>query len=271
MNTEVGDKADLRGRLRDTAVEAGAIALRYFVPGERTSARVWTKGKSSPVTEADIAVDDFLREQLGGMGGDIGWLSEETADSPERLDRERLLVVDPIDGTRAFLAGDPRWCVCIALVAKGAPIAAVVHAPALAMTYEATGAGEALMNGEPIRTTNLPSLNGARVAGPRLLLEALMAGGVTIEQMGKIPSLALRLCGVADGSLDAAVAAGDANDWDIAAAHLILERAGGRLGDLEGRVPVYNRATTIHGRLLAAPVTGFETMLGQLRRAVTLL
>ena len=57
MNTEVGDKADLRGRLRDTAVEAGAIALRYFVPGERTSARVWTKGKSSPVTEADIAVE----------------------------------------------------------------------------------------------------------------------------------------------------------------------------------------------------------------------
>jgi myo-inositol-1(or 4)-monophosphatase len=271
MNAELKDGAALQDRLREAAIEAGAIALRHFVPGEHTSARVWTKGKSSPVTEADIAVDNFLREHLIGIGEDFGWLSEETADSPERLDRERVLVVDPIDGTRAFLAGDPRWCVCIALVARGASIAAVVHAPALAATYEATCAREALMNGQPIKTADLPSLDGARVAGPRLLLEALTASGVEIERMGKIPSLALRLCGVADGSLDAAVAAGDANDWDIAAAHLIVERAGGKLADIEGRVPLYNRATTIHGRLLAAPIAGFDRMLGQLRRAVSLL
>src|ERR1700760_2000015 len=118
MSGELALDADLQTRLRDAAVEAGAIALHYFVPGEPTSARVWTKGKSSPVTEADIAVDNFLREHLVGLSEGLGWLSEETVDSPERLDREGVLVVDPIDGTRAFLAGDPRWCVCIALVAK---------------------------------------------------------------------------------------------------------------------------------------------------------
>jgi myo-inositol-1(or 4)-monophosphatase len=161
--------------------------------------------------------------------------------------------------------------VSIALVVDGAPVAGVVHAPALAVTYGATRAREALMNGAPVQATGSTSFSGARVAGPRLLLEALLASGAAIEPMGKIPSLALRLCGVADGSLDAAVASGDANDWDIAAAHLVLDRAGGRLGDLEGRVPQYNRTTTTHGRLFAASAAGFEAMLTQLRRAVSLL
>lgn len=256
--------------LRAAALEAGALAMRWFRPGERTPARVWTKGKGSPVTEADVEVDTLLRRRLAAAGDEFGWLSEETADSPERLERRLVFIVDPIDGTRAFIEGDPRWCVSLALVADGAPIAAMVHAPALDFTHEATCDGPALLNGEPIGVSHAPSLARARVAGPRFLLDALTSAGTRIEAIGKIPSLAHRLCKVADGSLEVALASADSNDWDIAAAHLIVERAGGKLADLDGVVPRYNRAFTNHGRLVAASVDGFDHVLSQVRRVVGL-
>ena len=261
---------DLQELIRVAAVEAGTLALRWFRPGERTSARIWTKARSSPVTQADMEVDAYLRRRLAAAGDEFGWLSEETADSPERLERQLVFVVDPIDGTRAFLEGDPRWCVSIAVIGEGAPVAAVVHAPALALTHEATLHGRALLNGASIKASSLASLSKARVAGPRFMLEALSRSGAQILPVAKIPSLAHRLCKVADGSLDAALASEDAHDWDIAAAHLIIERAGGRLGDLEGASPRYNRATTTHDRLLAASAAGFWPMLAEVRRGMGL-
>jgi myo-inositol-1(or 4)-monophosphatase len=158
----------------------------------------------------------------------------------------------------------------LAVVADGAPAAAVVHAPALGLTHEATLDGPALLNGTPIRVSGLASLSEARIAGPRFALDALMQAGLDIRPMEKIPSLAHRLCKVADGSIGAALASKDANDWDIAAAQLILERAGGKLADLDGRVPRYNRETTLHDRLFGAAATGFEPMLGEVRRAIGL-
>ncbi len=142
-----GLRPGLQHLLRAAALEAGALAMRWFRPGERTPARVWTKGKGSPVTEADVEVDTLLRRRLAVAGDEFGWLSEETVDSPERLERRLVFIVDPIDGTRAFIEGDPRWCVSLALVADGAPIAAMVHAPALDFTHEATCDGPALLNG----------------------------------------------------------------------------------------------------------------------------
>lgn len=261
---------DVHELARAAALEAGALAMRWFQPGARTTARVWTKGKSSPVTEADVEVDNFLRGRLIFPGVEFGWLSEETVDSPERLERRFIFVVDPIDGTRAFLEGDPRWCVSIALVEDGLPVTAVVHAPALEMTHEAVRGGPALLNGQPIHVSQASCLARARVAGPRFLLDALTSANAGIIPVAKIPSLAHRFCKVADGSLDAALASADAKDWDIAAAHLIIERAGGRLADLEGIAPLYNRVCTSHGRLFTAPAEGFARMLGEVRRAIGL-
>jgi myo-inositol-1(or 4)-monophosphatase len=263
-------RRDLQDLIRVAALEAGALAKRWFRAGERTAARAWTKGKNSPVTEADVEVDAFLRRRLAPAGKDIGWLSEETVDSPDRLGRRLVFVVDPIDGTRAFLEGDPRWCVSIALVADGVPIAAVVHAPALEITHEASIEAEALMNGAPIRVSSARSLSRARIAGPRSLLDTLACAGTDLIAIGKIPSLAHRLSKVADGTLDAALASANANDWDIAAAHLIIDRAGGKLADFDGMAPRYNRASTQHGRLLAASAVGFDPILTQVRRAIGL-
>ncbi|MBV9568886.1 MAG: 3'(2'),5'-bisphosphate nucleotidase CysQ [Hyphomicrobiales bacterium] len=263
-------RQDVRELVRAAAIEAGALAMKWFRNGERTHARVWTKGKSSPVTAADVEVDKFLRGRLAIAGEDFGWLSEETVDSPERLQRRFVFVVDPIDGTRAFVEGDPRWCVSIALVDDGVPSIAVVHAPALRMTHEAVANGEALLNGQPVRVSQASSLVKARVAAPRFLLDALTAADTQIRPVAKIPSLAHRFCRLADGSLDAALASANANDWDIAAAHLIVERAGGKLSDLDGTAPRYNQASTTHGRLFAAPAEGFVCMLSEVRRALGL-
>ena len=128
--------------IADAARQAGELALRDFRWGGRTSAQVHTKYGGSPVTTADLAVDRYLRERLGAAFPGDGWLSEETADDLLRLEMANLLVVDPIDGTRAFLTGDPRWAVSIAYIHDGRPIAGVIHAPALGRPTRPQSAAE---------------------------------------------------------------------------------------------------------------------------------
>ena len=151
--------SDLLTLMRSAALEAGALALAFFSPGVATSARIDWKVGDSPVSEADYAVDVFLRERLGALMPDAGWLSEETADSPERLSREHVFIVDPIDGTRGFIKGDPRWAISIALVTRGQPQQAVLHLPALNETFTATAGAGAFLN-----ETRISAASGAVLA-----------------------------------------------------------------------------------------------------------
>ena len=121
----VSDRADDLALLTEATREAGRIALGYF----KRDPKVWTKGANSPVTEADLAANHSLHASLTAARPDYGWLSEESADTPDRLARRRLFVVDPIDGTRGFIDGNPDWCVSVALVEDGAPVAAVLYVP----------------------------------------------------------------------------------------------------------------------------------------------
>src|SRR5262249_39192061 len=160
--------------------EAGALALEHFNPGGRTSARVVTKPGGSPVTDADLAADSLLRCRLRAALPDAGWLSEETVDDFERLSRRSLIIVDPIDGTRAFVIGDPRWCVSVALVVDGRPVAGVVHAPALGETYAAAHGGGATFNDAALASAAAWPPRAA--AGPKLVIEAMAAElGVPVE------------------------------------------------------------------------------------------
>src|SRR5271154_6897361 len=136
------DALAARDLLVSAAREAGALALEYFNPGARTSAHVVTKAGGSPVTDADLAANSLLERRLQKALPDAGWLSEETVDDFERLSRRSLIIVDPIDGTRAFVTGDPRWVVSVALVVDERPVAGAVYAPALDEIYAAArGAG----------------------------------------------------------------------------------------------------------------------------------
>jgi myo-inositol-1(or 4)-monophosphatase len=234
--------------LRDTVRQAGSLALSLF----RTELKNWTKGASSPVSEADIAVNDLLASKLRSATPDFGWLSEESADDAARLGKHLTWIVDPIDGTRGYLAGREDWCVSAALVADTSPVLAAVFAPASDEFFFAMRGQGATRNDVPIHATGGTDLDFSRVAGPKPLVERLSRPGEEITLHPRIGSLALRLCRVAQGNLDAAFAGGQSRDWDLAAANLIVQEADGKMTTLSGDTILYNRREVAHGVLVAA-------------------
>ena len=228
--------------------EAGALALSLF----RTDLKNWTKGASSPVSEADIAVNDLLEQRLRTATPDYGWLSVESADDDARLGKPFVWIVDPLDGTRGYLAGREDWCVSVALVEDAAPVLAAVFAPASDEFFFAMRGEGATRNGEPVHVTAGTTLDFSRIAGPKPLAERLKASSGEISLHPRIGSLALRLCRVAQGHLDAAFAGGNSRDWDLAAANLIVQEADGKMTALSGDAILYNRREVGHGVLVAA-------------------
>ncbi len=234
--------------LAETVREAGALAKAMF----RTELNQWTKGASSPVSEADIAVNDLIEKKLRSATPDYGWLSEESADDEARLGKSLVWIVDPIDGTRAYLAGREDWCVSIALVSGSEPVLASVYAPVTDEFYFATRGQGATLNRRRVQASAGSDLDFSRMAGPKPLVQRLSPSSDEITLFPRIGSLALRLCRVADGSLDAAFAGGQSRDWDLAAANLIVQEANGRMTALSGDAIEYNRREVTHGVLVAA-------------------
>jgi myo-inositol-1(or 4)-monophosphatase len=260
-NDERDRNTALAEELGSAVREAGRIALTYF----RGSIRSWTKGHDSPVSEADIAVDDYLRTRLSRDG--FGWLSEETQDDRTRLTTERLFIVDPIDGTRSFLAGRPDWSVVAAVVEKGRPAVAAIYVPADDDLYVAVSGEGATRNGNRIASTPGSNLAGARVAGPKTMLERLTKIDPGTIHEPKIHSLALRLTRVAEGRIDAAFASVNAYDWDLAAADLLVHEAGGAMTNFSGETLVYNLHDPVHGAVLAAGRDRHASMLDLVRKS----
>ncbi|HLH13062.1 MAG TPA: 3'(2'),5'-bisphosphate nucleotidase CysQ [Methylovirgula sp.] len=241
--------------LVETVRTAGERAMHFFRPGEKTSATISKKTGGSPVSEADYVVDRFLEKKLRDILPDAGWLSEESEDSPERLAQDLVFIVDPIDGTRSFVAGERGWAIAVGVIYRHRPVIGIVHAPALGETYVAVKNAGARLNGRAIRVSNRSRLDAtALVAGPIALAQELRQAGLEFDLLPKIPSLALRITKVAAGQLDAGLVSANSHDWDIAAADLIVDEAGGRLASLYGRQLLYNRAGTRHGELVAASV-----------------
>jgi myo-inositol-1(or 4)-monophosphatase len=251
------DAALLTGTVR----EAGALALSLF----RTELKNWIKGASSPVSEADIAVNDLIARRLRSATPDYGWLSEESADEEARLDKKLVWIVDPIDGTRAYLAGREDWCVSVALVADARPLMGAVFAPASSEFFFAQAGRGSSLNGTAIQATSGIALDFPRIAGPKPLVERLNRNGGEISLHPRIGSLALRLCRVADGKLDAAFAGGQSRDWDLAAANLIVQEANGSMTALSGDTILYNRREVTHGVLVAAGRDRHASIVEQFR------
>ena len=230
------------------AREAGSLALQFF----NRDPKVWTKGNNSPVTEADLAVDKMLHERLLTARPDYGWLSEESEDNDARLTKKRVFIVDPIDGTRAFIDGGSEWTISLAIVEDQRPVAAALFAPVRGEMYLASKHGGSTLNGVAITCPSLTSLQGARAAGPRPAIHKGPLARAGVEGYGFVRSLAYRLVMITTGALDIALARKDANDWDLAAADLIIEEADGLLRDSQDAVLKYNRVCTCHDSLYAA-------------------
>jgi myo-inositol-1(or 4)-monophosphatase len=212
-------------------------------------------GGQGPVTETDLAIDAMLRARLGAARPGYGWLSEETPDTPARLGAGHVFIVDPIDGTRAYAAGERAFAHVIAVAEAGEITAAAVHLPARAETYLAARGAGATRNGRPIRASARAELAGARaLAGASQLRPELWPGGPPPVERHFRPSLAWRLCLVAAGEFDAFITLRDAWEWDVAAGDLIAREAGARISTRDGDPPRYNRPRpALPGVIAAAP------------------
>lgn len=270
---QTADSDDLQ-LIREAAAEAGKIALRYY----GNNPEVWLKGGQSPVSEADLAVDRFLQAFLLQARPDYGWISEETATDQQRTGRERAFVVDPIDGTRAFLAGDDRWCVSIAVIDQGKPRCGVLDVPVRKEVLSAVSGQGAFQNGTPVAALLPADGRSYPVAMSRSHFNDLPEGFRSKAAFSPyVPSLAYRIAMVGRGELAGTFVRGGAHDWDLAAADLLLSEAGGRLLTLEGQALSYGAAGgAVAGRkpfshdVLVAAVAGFEEeMLSVVRQLLS--
>jgi myo-inositol-1(or 4)-monophosphatase len=239
------DYALLKVAVRD----AGELALTYF----RRSILVKRKMDGSEVSEADLAVDTALKLDLMTKRPDYGWLSEETEDDQERLKHARVWVVDPIDGTSAFLRHVPEWTVSAALVEHGAPVIGIVFNPATGEFFHATKGRGAFLNDQPIKASGKSTLEGALL---------IASGGLFKKKIWKEPwpevktkwvnSVAYRLALVASGKADATISLSTKCEWDLAAAALLVEEAGGAITNHRGEAHRYNLAVPRFPSLVAS-------------------
>lgn len=225
--------------------EAGGIAAAR----SGTDYRRWEKGPGNPVCEIDLEVDAFLRERLTALDPEAGWLSEETLDLSDRMERRRLWVVDPIDGTRDYLAGRAGWCVSVALVEERTPLIGVLDAPARGEHWTARKGGGAWRNGERMRVSPRRELAGARVPA-----DHLPEADRDLVPVARPNSIALRIALVAAGEADLVATLRWGFEWDIAAAALIAAEAGATVTGALGQPLAFNSASgEAFGVLVATP------------------
>lgn len=227
------------------AREAGRIAAAR----SGSAFQRWEKTPGHVVCDIDLEVDAFLREALSKLDPDAGWLSEETLDASDRIERPRLWVVDPIDGTRDYLRGRPGWAVSVALVEDRVPVIGVLDAPARGEHWTAEAGKGARRNGERLRASGRTELAGARVPA-----EELPGADADLVPVPKPNSIALRIGLVAAGEADLVATLKWGFEWDIAAAALIASEAGATVSGALGQPLAFNTASgEAFGVLVAAP------------------
>jgi len=214
--------------LIETARTAGAIARDYFYKGNTKS---WNKSENNPVTEADIAVNDYLEKTLQAARPNYGWLSEETQDDASRITAKCSFIVDPIDGTRAFIDGKPHFTICLAVIENGRAVTGVVYNPILDEMFEASLGTGARLNGKKISPSKCTSIAGCSIVGYSRKFKRL---GWPEMKVSIRNSMAYRIVLVAAGIRDATVSFTPKSDWDLAAATIIATEAGAMTTDLDG-------------------------------------
>ena len=254
--------------LSRAARKAGEIAAGHW----RNSPEVWDKpGHQGPVTVADLEIDAALRDMLSAARPGYGWLSEETEDSGARLEARRVFIVDPLDGTRAFIKGERSFAHVLAVAEEGEVIAAAVFLPMLDRMFTAIRGGGAALNGELIRHSGRERLEGASLLAARPALEPrFWTEGPPQVGLHSRPSLAYRQCLVAQGRFDAMLTLRDSWHWDLAAGALILQEAGATVTDRSGRPLRFNTPQPHSPGILAAPPALHAELLARLTEAAPL-
>ncbi len=246
--------------------EAGEIARHYYGKDYRR----WSKSRGEPVTEADIAVDRHLHGVLQEARPDYGWLSEETGKDLSRQNTERMFIVDPIDGTTAFLKERPHFSISVGIAEKGRSVAGVVYNPILDEFFSAYAGGGARLNGEPVHVSGCAELEGCRIVGQK---DVFVHPNWTIPPLEPWPtmhiearsSVAYRMALVAAGTFDAAVILAAKHDWDMAGGDIIVREAGGRATDKDGNELTFGRPDAVQRTLVCAGPALHAQIVARLR------
>jgi myo-inositol-1(or 4)-monophosphatase len=239
-------EADLKLAIA-AARAAGAVVMKSF----RTVQEVRYKSPDQPLTDADLAADALLIEMLLADRPDYGWLSEETADTPDRLQNERVWMVDPIDGTQSFVAGRPEFVISVGLAIRGEAVVGVVFNPATNELFSAMRGGGAYQEDVRLivkKTERRPVITASRGDIRRGEFDSFT------EEYDLLPSgsSAYKLTKVASGAADVFISKGPKSEWDLCAAGLIVQEAGGKVTDLAGAPLQYNRPEPHINGVLAA-------------------
>lgn len=248
------DAALLIAAVRD----AGSLGLSMF----QQDVKNWAKSDGSVVTEADLEIDSFLKERLHGQRPTYGWLSEETSDSVERLTCDYLWIVDPIDGTTAFVDKGTEWCIGVALVFKGRPILAALYRPVVDEFYFAAVGMGAFCNGNRLEARDGAALRGTEIMATGNAKSHFLSSGVTPSKT--YMPLLMRLAFVASGKTDITMSFGNKNDWDLAPGDLLVQESGGRVSTLDGKTMVYNKPQPWQNGMVAAGRNRHSAVMVQL-------
>ncbi len=258
MNAVTGNRERDLDRIREALAVAAQVLVRY-TPGD--VAWVEKSARGDELTEADTAVDRVLRDLLPQPGE--GWLSEETRDDPGRLDRDRVWVVDPIDGTREFVAGVPEWCVSVGLVEKGEPVAGGLYNPQTRQLFVGSLETGVTLNDEPVTVARRGTLEGARVLASRSEVKRGEWSRFDGAGFQSVPcgSVAYKLGLVAAGLADATWTLVPKSEWDVAAGVALVRAAGGVCVHSNGARPAFNRPAPVFPDLLA----GHQQLIDEFR------
>ncbi len=256
-----GARSDDFNLLAEVVSKAGALALSYYGNAPRSQ----LKSDGTDVSEADLAVDELLKAALLGARPGYGWLSEESDHDPGARTSPLGWVVDPIDGTRAFLAEIPDWTISVALVGDNQPVLAVVFNPVKQEFYCAAHGAGGFLNGEPLKVSAAHDITGIKLAATQRMLERdIWQQPWPDRQKVWAKSIAYRLALTASGSFDASIF-NMGNDWDVAAAHLLVEEAGGLITSLRGNPLTYDGSIVRNEPMIAAGPALHKALIGRLQ------
>jgi len=254
----------------DIAKQAGDLGVEYQA---KAALDKWEKTPGDPVSEADIALDNLLRDKLLALASSIGWGSEESHDD-SRIGNDWVWLVDPIDGTRSFIKGEDYWGVSIALAYKGDAVLAVVHAPVIHKTWTALRGHGAHLNGRPVKISHTTDLNQAVMGGDIAGFRHKLWPVKWPDDMRGHPigALALRLCEMtapqhASPAIDCCASLRPKNDWDIAAAALVLAECGATLSCADGSPLIFNTPSLSNDGLIASNEALYDQLLTRMAPA----
>lgn len=245
---------------QESAEAAAKVVMKYY----EGSYHVEDKTPNNPVTTADFEADSLLKEKLGNAFPEYGWLSEESKDNPERLDKEYVWVVDPIDGTKEFITGIPEFVISIGLVRKGEPVVGVLTNPVKGEMYAASKGQGSYLNGRKLSVSKTTELSRATLLVSRTETKNGHVDKFTeyIKAFKPTGSVAYKLCLAAAGDGDVFVSVYSKNEWDICAGDLVVREAGGTMSDIYGNSVSYNnKETKIKDGIIAGNSTIAQQML----------